>query len=172
MGNRVGFKMLNSTLNISRKWQSALEVQVSRTTLSWKWPLSPNASFEPSALLWKSQMHFSHLHVMSTVFFPPLVPIKLGQQLITGEAAGSKPMRRFMQIECVRPLDESFLPARKFELVDPQWWYMWPYPNAWLQDKVITLLLVCAACPLNTCKHKVCACTQKQWASFLHPSGI
>lgn len=171
MGKRVGFKMLNSTLNISRKWQSALEVQVSWTTLSWKWPLSPNAIWALCSPLKVTNAFFPPAcHVDS--LFPPLVPIKLGQQLFTGEAAGSKPMRRFMQIECVRPLDESFLPARKFELVDPQWWYMWPYPNAWLQDKVITLLLVCAACPLNTCKHKVCACTQKQWASFLDPSGI
>lgn len=30
---------------------------------------------------------------------------------------------------------------------------MWPHPNAWLQDKVITLLLVYTAFPLNTTKY-------------------
>lgn len=100
--------------------------------------------------------------------FPPLVHIKLGQQLFTGEAAGGKPMRRFMQIECARPFDESFPPVRKFELVDLQWWCMWPYPNAWLQDEVITLLLVYAACPLSTCKHSVCMYT-KAMSIFSRP---
>lgn len=76
---------------------------------------------EPSALLQKSLMHFvPHLVAMSTVFFfPPLVPIRFAQQLFTGEAAGSKPVERFMQIERSGPFDESFPPARKFEVVDP-----------------------------------------------------
>lgn len=54
-----------------------------------------------------------------------------------------------------------------------------PYPNAWLQDKVITLLLVYAALPLDSPKHSqshtrvcVCARTHKQRASFRHPCGI
>lgn len=77
---------------------------------------------EPSALLQKSLMHFvPHLVAMSTVFFspPPLVPIRFAQQLFTGEAAGSKPAERFMQIERSGPFDESFPSARKFEVVDP-----------------------------------------------------
>lgn len=77
-------------------------------------------SFESAALLRKVTNHFSHLGGMRTVFFPPLVPLKPAQQLFTGEAAGSKPMRGFMQIECARYFHESCLPARKFELVDPQ----------------------------------------------------
>lgn len=42
---------------------------------------------------------------------PPLPPDPLepAQQLFTGEAAGSKPMRGFMQIECTRYFDESRL---------------------------------------------------------------
>lgn len=60
-------------------------------------------------------------HVYSGFFFflPPLVPIRFAQQLFTGEAAGSQPAERFMQIERSGPFDESFPPARKFEVVDP-----------------------------------------------------
>lgn len=76
---------------------------------------------EPSALLRMSPRHFvPHLVAMSTVFFfPPMVPIRFAQQLFTGEAAGSKPVERFMQIERSGPFDESFPAARKFEVVDP-----------------------------------------------------
>lgn len=67
-------------------------------------------------------MHFFSspgCHVYS-VFSPPLVPIIFAQQLFTDEAAGTKPVERFMQIERSRPFDESFSPARKFEVVDPR----------------------------------------------------
>lgn len=136
-------------------------------------------TFPPGRELWAPPLSieshwptFTQRNSVSPMFlFPPLAPIQPALQLFRGDAAGSKPMRKFMQIECARPLDESFLPARKFELVDPRWWYMWPWPNAWLQDKVITLPLVYTACPLAAIKRRAGTRTHKQWVSFLHPGG-
>lgn len=126
-----GFKMWCSTLSIYLKWQLTSEVEKCRystqtwlwlalphkkkkVVLSWKWPFSPSA-----AEFWA---HCSLHNVTNTFFstgwhaysvFPPLVPLMPAQQLFTGEAAGSKPMRGFMQIECVRYFDESAPPPSR-----------------------------------------------------------
>lgn len=49
-----------------------------------------------------------------------------------------------MQIECEIDFDELPLSVSKFELVDPQRWNAVD-PNAWLEDKIIILILVGAA---------------------------
>lgn len=97
------------------------------------WVLSP-------LLFFRSHWYtfFPHLVAMSTAFFPLywFLSYSLSNYSQTRlQAPASQPVERFMQIERSRPFDESFSPARKFEVVD-----------AWLQDKVITLWLVCTAC--------------------------
>lgn len=70
--------------------------------------------FEPIALLRRFKVFSTGWHTYS------VFPLKPDLQLFTGEAAGSKPMSGFMHRECGRFFDESCLPARKFELVNPQ----------------------------------------------------
>lgn len=151
--------MWHSTGNINLQWQPTLEVKVCRTsTQTWLWLAGKSSSvlkvtfFSPkcrvSALLRKSLIHFFSTWWHAYSVFPPLDPLTPAQQLFTGEAAGSKPMRGFMQIECARYFDESRLPKRKFELVDAQWWYMWSYPNCLVTGQSHnSLACLCSASP-------------------------
>lgn len=175
--------MWHSTLNINLKWQTTLEVEVCRiSTQTWLWLAPKSISvlkvtfFSPNAEFWALSSPQEVTNTFSSTgwpacnVFPPLVPLKPAQQLFTDEAVGCKPMRGFMQIECARYFNESCLPARTYELVDPQWWYMQPYPNAWLQDKVITLLLVYSALPFNSPVHgHTHVCTYTRAMSIFSP---